>query len=127
FESQLGALARIEFVRNLNQHTGAVAGLGVAAARAAVRQIQQHLDSLQKNVVALLAPDTRHKPDPAGIVLLRRIVQTLRRRHAILRLHAGHYSVSWEKLRPRIVLFLDSSQRLRAQPTPHSKPISSIL
>ena len=40
-EAELGALAREELVRDLDQHAGAVAGFRVAAAGAAVRQIDQ--------------------------------------------------------------------------------------
>ena len=59
-----------------------------------MRQIQQYLDPFEEDVMALLAPDTGHEPDPAGIMLLRRIVQTLRRRHAIHKPCTGHYSFS---------------------------------
>jgi len=49
-----------------------------------VRQIQQHLDSIAKNVVASSRRGMPgHNPIPAGVMLVRRIVQTLRRRHAI--------------------------------------------
>ena len=43
---ELGALAREELVRNLNQDAGAVAGFRIAAASAAVRQVDQDLDAL---------------------------------------------------------------------------------
>ena len=53
FEPGRGAFAREEFVWNLNQHTGAVAGLGIAAAGAAMRQIFQNLNWFaERSVVA---------------------------------------------------------------------------
>ena len=54
-ESEFFALAREEFVGNLDQNAGAVAGLGVAAASAAVREVQKDLDALLDDFVALLA------------------------------------------------------------------------
>jgi hypothetical protein len=74
FKSEFRAFASVEFVRNLNQHTRAVAGLGIASASPPMRQIQQYLDSVTNDFVALFPADTGHKTDPAGIVLLRRIV-----------------------------------------------------
>ena len=45
-EAELGAFAREELVRNLNGDAGAVAGLRVAAAGAAVSQVDEDLDAL---------------------------------------------------------------------------------
>ena len=78
-ETERGAFAREKFVRNLNQHTGAVAGFRIAAASAAVRQIDQNLNALEDDVVRFLAFDIGHKADAAGIVLVSRIVKSLRR------------------------------------------------
>ena len=69
-EAQLGALAREELVRNLNQHAGAVAGFRIAAACAAVRQVDQNLDALDDDVVRLLALDVGDEADAAGVVFL---------------------------------------------------------
>ena len=55
-ESQPGALAREELVRDLDQHAGAVAGFRIAAAGAAVRQVDEHLNALDDDVVRLDGP-----------------------------------------------------------------------
>ena len=83
-EAELLALAREELVWNLDEDAGAVAGFGIAAAGAAMRQVEQHLDSLADDVVAFLAADAGDKPDAAGVVLVRRVVETLGGRQAIL-------------------------------------------
>ncbi len=62
---------------DLEKNAGAIAGLGIASAGAAVRQVEQHLDSLAYDFVAFVAANVGHKSDPAGVVLLRRVVQTL--------------------------------------------------
>ena len=83
FESEAGAFAREELVRNLNEDAGAVASFGIASAGAAVGEVDQYLDSLADDVVALLAANVGDKSNATGIVLVRRIVQTLRWRQAI--------------------------------------------
>ena len=70
-------------MRDLNQHPGAVAGLGIATARSPVRQIDQNLDSLLDDLMALLTANARDKTDSARVVLVRRIIKTLRRRQTI--------------------------------------------
>jgi len=77
FETQLAALAKIELVRNLEKNAGAVSGLGIASAGATVRQAEQHLDSLADDFMAFVATDVGHESNPASVVLLRRMVQTL--------------------------------------------------
>ena len=62
---------------DLEQNAGAIAGFGIASAGAAVRQIEQHLDSLFYNFVAFVAANVGHESDSAGVVLLRRMVQPL--------------------------------------------------
>ena len=70
---------------NLNEHAGAIAGFRVAATSAAMRQIEQNLNALADDVVTFMAADAGHEPDSAGVVLVRRMVETLRRRQTILR------------------------------------------
>ena len=82
-ETELLAFAREELVRNLDQDAGAIAGFRIAAAGAAMGQIQQDLNSLANDVVTLVAADAGDKPDAAGIVLVRRVVETLGGRQAI--------------------------------------------
>ena len=79
-EAELGALAREELVRNLNQDAGAVAGFRIAAAGAAMRQVDQDLNALDDDVVRFLTLDVGNEADAAGIVLVARIVETLRGR-----------------------------------------------
>ena len=79
-EAELGALAREELVRNLDQHAGAIAGFRIAAAGAAVRQVDENLDALDDDVVRFLALDVGDEADTAGIVFVARVVETLRRR-----------------------------------------------
>ena len=45
-KTEIGALAGEELVRNLNEDAGAVAGFGVAAAGAAMSQVDEDLDAL---------------------------------------------------------------------------------
>jgi hypothetical protein len=73
-ESQLSALALKELVWDLEENAGAVAGLGIAPAGSAVRQVQQNLDSFGYDVVALMASYVRYKSNTAGVMLLRRMV-----------------------------------------------------
>ena len=80
---QLGALLGKELVRNLNQHARAVARLRIAAAGSAVLQVLQHLDALLHDRVALLALDVGDKPETAGVMLVRRVIQTLRVRQSV--------------------------------------------
>ena len=72
-----GALAGEELVWDLDQNAGAVAGLGIASASAAMRQVEQHLNSLAYNVVTFVATDAGDKSDATGVMLLRRVVETL--------------------------------------------------
>ena len=73
-EAELGALAREELVRDLDQDAGAVAGFRIAAAGAAVGQVDQDLDALDDDVVRLLTLDVGDEADSAGIVLMPGVV-----------------------------------------------------
>ena len=55
-KSESCALARKKLVRNLNQNAGAIAGFRIAAAGAAVRQIDQYLNSLLDNLDGSCSP-----------------------------------------------------------------------
>ena len=81
-KSQLLAFAREELVRDLNQHTGAVAGFGITAARAAVGEVQKNLNSFPDDVVTFAAADAGYEPDAARIMFVRRVVEALRRRES---------------------------------------------
>ena len=76
-EAQLGTLTGEEFMRNLNQYASAVAGFRIAAAGAAVGQIDQYLDALENDLVALLPPNVSHKPHAASVMFTGRVIQPL--------------------------------------------------
>jgi hypothetical protein len=76
-EAQLDALPHKELVWDLEENAGAVAGLGIASAGPAMPQVEQHLDSLVYDVVTFVAANVGYESDPASVVLLRRMVQTL--------------------------------------------------
>ena len=92
-ESQLAALPRKELVWDLEENAGAVAGLGIASAGPAVRQVEQHLDSLTYDFVTFVAANVGDESDSAGVVLLRRMVQTLSGRRSIRFVLTRHHSV----------------------------------
>ena len=64
-------------VRNLDQNARAVAGLRIATASAAMRQVDQNLDALQDDVVRFAPLDIGDKPDAAPVVLMLRAVESL--------------------------------------------------
>ena len=70
-------------MRNLNQYSGTIAGFGIAAAGSAMRKINEDLNPLLDDLMALLTPNAGDKTDSAGVVLVRRIIQTLRRRQTV--------------------------------------------
>ena len=84
---------RKELVRNLNQDAGAVAGFRIAAARAAMRQVDEDLNALGDDVVRRFAVDVGDKADTAGVVLVTRIVQALLEQ-------GGHYALRLGPLFP---------------------------
>ena len=56
-------------MRHLEQHASAVAGFGIAARRAAVREVGQHLKPVPNDLIGLHAADVRHDAYTAGAVL----------------------------------------------------------
>ena len=69
-----------ELVRDLHQDAGAVAGARIGADRAAVLQIAQDGERVLDQLVRFLALDVGDEADAAGILVERRIVETLRDR-----------------------------------------------
>jgi hypothetical protein len=67
----------------LNQHTSAVSGFGITTAGPAVGQVDEDLNSLLNDLVAFVSANAGDEPHTAGIVLIRRVVKTLRWRQAI--------------------------------------------
>ena len=70
-------------VRHLHEDAGAVAGVLLAAAGAAVLQVEQDLERLADDVVRLAVLQVDDEADAAGIVLVARIVQTLLVRQSV--------------------------------------------
>ena len=68
-----------ERVRHLDEDAGAVARVGLAAARAAVLEIDQDAQRLAHDVVRAVSLHVDDEADAAGVVLGARIVQTLTR------------------------------------------------
>src|SRR5262249_35057693 len=64
-----------EAIGHLHQDAGAVAGAGLAAAGAAMEQVEQHLQALLDDAVRLAAFDVHDEADAAGVVLVARIVE----------------------------------------------------
>ncbi len=61
-------------MRNLDQYPRAIACLRIASRRAAMRQVDQDLQPLAYNLVALLSANARDQPHAAGIVLIARMI-----------------------------------------------------
>jgi hypothetical protein len=59
-----------------------------------MREIDQDLNALFDDLVAPLAAHTRHKTDSASVVLVRRIIKTLRRRQTVVGLPVGQRGIS---------------------------------
>ena len=72
-----GAFARKKLVGNLDQDARAIAGFGIAAAGAAMGQVDQDLNAFEDDVVGFMAFDAGDEADPAGIVFMARVVETL--------------------------------------------------
>jgi hypothetical protein len=89
----LAALSHKKLVWDLEENARAIAGLGIASASPAVRQVEQYLDSLTYNFVALVSANVGHESDPASVVLLRRMVQALSGRRSIRSVLTRHHSI----------------------------------
>src|SRR5208282_5718848 len=119
FETQLAALAHEELVWDLEENAGAISGFGIASACPAVRQVEQHLDSLAYDLVAFVAANVGHESDPACVVLLRRMVQSLGGRKAVRFLASrffqtrrhGHHSQRTRPLPDRLFLSGDFARQ----------------
>ena len=79
FDANITGCAPQEFVRYLEQNSGAVPRTGIATLRAAVREIFEDLQTLADDVVRLLALDVDDKADAAGIFFVSRVVEPLLR------------------------------------------------
>ena len=77
FDSDVAANRAQMGVRHLNENARTVAGQRIGADRTPVRQILQNLQSLFDDPVALAVPYVDDETDPAGIVLVARVVKPL--------------------------------------------------
>ena len=66
-------------VRDLNQHPSAVSGLRIATAGASVHQVLEDLNALQDDIVRLLPLYIGDEANTAVIVLMLRMIESLRR------------------------------------------------
>ncbi len=76
-EAERGAFAGEEFVRDLDEDAGAIAGLGIAAAGAAMGQVDEDLDAFGDNVVGFMAFDAGDETDTAGVMFVSGVVEAL--------------------------------------------------
>ena len=74
--SGVGHLAE-EPIGRLNQDAGAVTGVGLAAARAAVLEVDEHLQPALDDGVRAHALDVDDEPDAARVVFEARVIQAL--------------------------------------------------
>ena len=82
FDFEFPADLRQKLMWSLEKNARAIAGVGFAAAGAAVVQVHQHLQRLLDNLVRLAAFDVDDETDTTGIVLILRIIKTLFGRQA---------------------------------------------
>src|SRR5579883_289176 len=78
FDADLGAFLAKKCVRHLDEDAGAVAGVFLAAAGAAMLQILENLQRIADDVVRLTVLQVDDEADAAGIVFVARVVETLR-------------------------------------------------
>src|SRR5436305_402210 len=77
-DAEPAALLAEEPVGDLEQDAGTVARVWLAAAGAAVQEVDQHQQALPDDRVGLATLDVHHEAHAAGVVLVRGVVQALR-------------------------------------------------
>ena len=77
-DAKFAALPREEDMGDLDQNACAVAGLGIAACSTTMGEVNEHLEALADDVVALFALDAGHEAHPTGVVLIPWMIETLR-------------------------------------------------
>src|SRR5277367_1227785 len=82
-ESELDTLARKKRVRNLNQQPSAISRFGVAAAGAAMGEIDEDLNTAGNDVVRSIAFDVGDEADAARVAFVAGVVKALRFRQAM--------------------------------------------
>ena len=66
-----------ESVRNLNEDSGAVASFRIAARRAAMSEVDEHLQALADDLVAFFTADVCDQSHAAGIMFIARMIKAL--------------------------------------------------
>jgi hypothetical protein len=79
-DALLGEHGAQEAVGDLDQDAGAVAGVGLSAGGATVRQVRQRDQAGSHQLVAAHTLDVGDEGDPARVVLESRVVETIRAR-----------------------------------------------
>src|SRR4029077_17053290 len=82
FETELRRFPGKEFVRDLHKDPGSVTHARIGADRAAMLEVAENAQPVFDDLVRLAALDVRDEADAAGILVERRIVETLRKRSA---------------------------------------------
>jgi len=92
-DAGLAARLRQEAMRDLHQDAGAVPGVLLAAAGAAMAEVEQHLDGVADDAAGLPSLEIHHETDATGIMLVLRVVKTLRRgrRHCRTFFHSSNF------------------------------------
>ena len=78
-------------MRHLHEHAGAVAGVDLAAAGAAMIEVLEDLDALLDDGVRFAALDVHDEADAAGVMLELRVIEALLRRRA--QSNRGHFLI----------------------------------
>jgi len=84
FETQLSRRLHQKFVRHLHEDAGAVAGVRLATARAAMVEVHEDLQRVRHQLVGLAPFHVDNETHAAGIVLELRVVK------ALLAVHCSH-------------------------------------
>jgi len=97
--AKFAAFAGEENVRNLDENAGAIARLGIATRRSAMSEVNENLEPFADDVVAFFAADAGHKAHAARIVLILRVIETLRIRETMTVIRCLHwYLLLWNKV-----------------------------
>src|SRR4051812_28036615 len=83
FHTELRALHGKEVMRHLDQNARSVSRIRVRTRGAAMRQVDQNLETLADDLLALLTPDAGNQAHATGIMLILWPVQALRFRNAV--------------------------------------------
>jgi hypothetical protein len=80
---------------NLNQDARAIAGFRIATAGATMGEVDKYLQSLQYDIVGLLAFNINHEADTAGVVFVPGIVKSLLDWESIVHLYTAFQSAGF--------------------------------